>query len=414
MPKVGLFSLPLLLITWTFSQGSCRATPAASVTPPSASVAVSPGAWDTQAYFPLLQGRKFGLVCNHTATIGVTHLVDTLVRAGLKPLRLFAPEHGFRGDVPDGQHIGNKRDTETGLEVISIYGENKKPQPEQLAGLDLMVFDIQDVGARFYTYISTLHYVMEACAEAGIPLLVLDRPNPNGHYVDGPVLDPAFRSFVGMHPVPVVYGMTIGEYAGMINGEGWLAGARRCSLQVVPLRQYDRREPYWLPERPSPNLPNMLSVWLYPSLCFFEGTPVSVGRGTEIPFQVIGHPGLKEGDTWFIPVSRPESTQPPQRNKECRGFDLSGEDPLRVYRRARLDLSWLSRVYQAFPDPDAFFLGSGFFDKLAGSDLLRRQLVQGLSESAMRAQWKPGLEKFLDIRNKYLLYPDGAVVPAKE
>jgi len=405
MPKISLFFL-LFLPGWASGLQACRSITPAEETREDGPPAVRPGAWQTGDYFPRLQGKRFALVCNHTATVGVTHLVDTLWRAGLAPVRLFAPEHGFRGDIPDGQHIGNKRDPATGLEIISIYGETKKPSPELLADLDLMVFDIQDVGARFYTFLSTLHYVMEACAEAGIPLLLLDRPNPNGHYVDGPVLESAFRSFVGLHPVPVVYGMTIGEYAGMINGEGWLAGGRRCSLEVVRLKDYDRYQPYLLPDRPSPNLPNMRAVWLYPSLCFLEGTPLSVGRGTDYPFQLIGHPLLREGETRFTPMTRPESTYPPQRNKECRGFDLSDTDPLVIYRQARLDLSWLLRSYKAFPGPESFFLASGFFDKLAGSDQLRRQIGQGLDEAAIRASWQEPLDRFKAVRSRYLLYPD--------
>ncbi len=367
---------------------------------------VRPGAWNTEAYFPLLRGKSFGLVCNHTATIGVTHLVDSLTRAGLKPMRLFAPEHGFRGDLPDGHHIGHRKDEITGLDIISLYGDQRKPTAESLADLDLVVFDIQDVGARFYTYLSTLHYVLEACAEAGIPVVVLDRPNPNGHYVDGPVLSMAWQSFVGMHPVPVVYGMTIGEYAGMICGEGWLKEGIKPALTVIPLTHYERQLPYRLPDRPSPNLPDMRSVWLYPSLCLLEGTAMSVGRGTDYPFQMIGHPDLKDGDTFFTPVSRPESTQPPLRGRECRGFDLSTQDPLSIFGRRRLDLSWILKTHAAFPDPDAYFLSSGFFDKLAGNDLLRRQIQQGLNEDQIRASWKDDLERFRVLRARYLLYPD--------
>lgn len=404
------FLLMMYLTFWSAAPTglwSCRSavkqiapTPASTVQDP-----VRPGAWQTERYYSLLHDKSFALVCNHTATIGMTHLVDTLIRAGLRPQKLFAPEHGFRGDMPDGHHIGHKKDDRTGLEILSVYGQHKKPQPEDLAGLDLMVFDIQDVGARFYTYLSTLHYVMEACAEQGLPLIVLDRPNPNGHYLDGPVLDPAFRSFVGMHPVPVVYGMTIGEYAMMINGEGWLTGGVKCDLTVVPLANYRRDEPYYLPERPSPNLPNMRAVWLYPSLCFFEGTPLSVGRGTDDPFQLIGHPRLQAGDTWFMPVTRPESVNPPQKNRDCRGFDLTALSPEAVFRQGRLDISWLLRAWDAFPDKEDFFLQTGFFDKLAGSDLLRQQLREGKSESEIRASWQPGLEAFRARRARYLLYP---------
>lgn len=367
---------------------------------------VKPGAWQTEQYFPLLDGKRFGVVCNHTSTIGLHHLVDTLIRAGLRPRKLFAPEHGFRGEMPDGQHIGKTIDDVSGLEIISLYGQHKKPLPEEMAELDLMVFDIQDVGVRFYTYLSTLHYVMEACAEAGVPLLVLDRPNPNGHYVDGPVLELQYTSFVGMHPVPVVTGMTIGEYARMINGEGWLTGSIRCDLQVIPLANYNRELPYELPIRPSPNLPNMRAVYLYPSLCFFEGTAISIGRGTEYPFQLIGHPHMQEGDTWFMPVSRPESKEPPHRNKECRGWDLSGLDPEKLFRQASIDLGYLIQAYRALPEENPFFLKSGFFEKLAGTGKLRQQLKSGQSIEEIRQSWQPDLEAFRKIRARYLLYPD--------
>lgn len=365
---------------------------------------ILPGAWQTARYFPLLEGMRFGLVCNHTATIGMTHLVDTLIRANLSPVKMFAPEHGFRGDMPDGHLIGNIPDKITGLPVISIYGQNKKPQPEDLKDLDLMVFDIQDVGVRCYTYLSTLHYVMEACAEAGIPLIILDRPNPNGHYIDGPIMEPEYMSFVGLHPVPFVYGMTIGEYATMINGEGWLKGGIKCNLEIIPVDNYTRHSRYDLPQRPSPNLPNMLSVYLYPSLCFFEGTSLSVGRGTDLPFQLIGHPTLTAGNTWFMPVTRPESIDPPLKNKDCRGFDLSELKVREVRDHAALNLSWLIKSYEAFPDKTTFFLKSGYFEKIAGTRQLREDLEEGKTEGEIRGRWKEDLFKFEKIRNKYLIY----------
>lgn len=365
---------------------------------------IIPGAWQTARYFPLLEGMRFGLVCNHTATIGMTHLVDTLIRANLSPAKMFAPEHGFRGDMPDGHLIGNMPDKITGLPVISIYGQNKKPQPEDLKDLDLMVFDIQDVGVRCYTYLSTLHYVMEACAEAGIPLIILDRPNPNGHYIDGPIMEPAYFSFVGLHPVPLVYGMTIGEYAKMINGEGWLADSVKCNLEIIPLENYTRLSQYNLPQRPSPNLPNMLSVYLYPSLCFFEGTTLSIGRGTDLPFQLIGHPSLTEGDTWFMPVTRPESIDPPLKNKDCRGFDLSELNLQQVREQSALDLSWLIKAYRAYPEKSTFFLKTGYFEKIAGTRTLREDLINGKTEGEIRARWKEDLFNFETIRDKYLIY----------
>lgn len=367
---------------------------------------VKPGAWQTELYYPLLQGKTYGFVCNHTSTIGFTHLVDTLIRAGLKPTRLFAPEHGFRGDLPDGQFFGNKQDPVTKLEVVSLHGKKKKPEQTDLDGLDVLLFDIQDVGVRCYTYLSTLHYIMEAAAEKGIPVIVLDRPNPNGHYIDGPVLDTAYRSFVGMHPVPLVYGLTIGEYAKMINGEGWLEDGRQCDLTVIPVANYDRTKPYQLPERPSPNLPNMLSVYLYPSLCFFEGTSFSIGRGTDYPFQLIGHPACREGDTYFMPVPRPESTTPPQQNQQCRGWDLSDIAPATIYRKAQIDLDYLIQAYFALPDGELFFLKTNYLDKISGSTILRTQIGQGLSAEQIRATWTPGLDAFAPVRRKYLLYAD--------
>ncbi|MCB0694718.1 MAG: DUF1343 domain-containing protein [Saprospiraceae bacterium] len=367
---------------------------------------VQPGAWQTEAYFPMLEDKSFGIVCNHTSTIGFTHLVDTLLRAGLKPDKIFAPEHGFRGDLPDGQFFGNRQDPVTKLEIISLHGKNKKPTREDLSGLDVLVFDIQDVGVRCYTYLSTLHYIMEAGAEFGIPVLVLDRPNPNGHFVDGPVLDTTYRSFVGMHPVPFVYGMTIGEYARMINGEGWLAEGVKCDLTVIPLQQYDRYELIELPEPPSPNLPNMRAVFLYPSLCFFEGTSFSIGRGTEYPFQLIGHPDNTAGQTYFMPVSRPESTYPPQQNRQCRGWDFSDLSPRAIHDTARIQLHYLLDAYQSLPDKEKFFLSNNYLDKLAGSSSLREQIGRGLSEGDIRDTWKEGLDRFRGIRARYILYPD--------
>jgi uncharacterized protein YbbC (DUF1343 family) len=302
-----------------------------------------------------------------------THLVDTLLACGVNVTKIFCPEHGFRGTAAAGAHIGNSTDPKTGLPIISLYGKNKKPTPEQMADVDHVVFDLQDVGCRFYTYLSTLHYVMEACAERGIPLIVLDRPNPNGHMVDGPVLDTATcRSFVGMHPVPVVYGMTIGEYAQMINGEGWLKGGVRCNLTVVPMQGYDRHGFYPLPVPPSPNLRTAHAVALYPSLCYFEGTHCGVGRGTASPFEIVTF----GGDTL-----------------DLRQYNLQDE----------IDLWPLMEMYRRVPK-GKFFLKSNFFEKLIGTGDLRRQLEQGLSEEEIKATWQPGLERFKEIRKKYLIY----------
>ncbi|MCF8236642.1 MAG: DUF1343 domain-containing protein [Saprospiraceae bacterium] len=406
-----IHSLQILLFlpSWFFMLicSACQThVPPAAAPAPTVLAAMHPGAWQTDAYFPLLKDQSFGLVCNHTSTIGFTHLVDTLIRARLSPTRMFAPEHGFRGDLPDGQFFGNKQDAVTGLEVVSLHGKRKKPTAEDLEGLDLLVFDIQDVGVRCYTYLSTLHYIMEAAAEKGIPVLVLDRPNPNGHYIDGAVLDTSFQSFVGMHPVPLVYGMTIGEYARMINGEGWLANGAHCDLTVIPMTHYDRNRMQELPEHPSPNLPNLRSILLYPSLCFFEGTSFSIGRGTDDPFQLIGHPDCTSGDTYFMPVTMPESTYPPQLNRQCRGWDLTDLSVRSIFETKRIDLNYLLRAYAALPDPSEFFLPSRYIEKLSGGNTLQRQIEAGDDEDAIRATWQSGLTEFRRIREKYLIYPD--------
>lgn len=322
-------------------------------------------------------GGGVAVVGNQTSIVGTTHLVDTLLACGIHVTKIFCPEHGFRGTAAAGAHVDNSTDPKTGLPIISLYGKNKKPTPEQMADVDYVVFDLQDVGCRFYTYLSTLHYVMEACAERGIQLIVLDRPNPNGHMLDGPVLDTATcRSFVGMHPVPVVYGMTIGEYAQMINGEGWLANHARCDLTVVPMQGYDRHGFYPLPVPPSPNLRTAQAVALYPSLCFFEGTNCGVGRGTDYPFEWVTY----GTDTL-----------------DLRSYSVGEEAP------DLIDLWPLIEMYRRVPQ-GKFFLKSSFFEKLAGTTELRRQIEAGMSEADIRATWQPGLERFKEIRKKYLIY----------
>jgi uncharacterized protein YbbC (DUF1343 family) len=369
-----------------------------------------PGDARLSRYLPQLTDQAVGVVANHTARIGNTHLVDTLLSHGIRIRQIFAPEHGFRGDRSAGATIRHGKDQETGIPVFSLYGSTKKPTPESLEGIDRMVFDIQDVGCRFYTYISTLHYVMEACAEAGIPLIVLDRPNPNGDYLAGPVLDTAYRSFVGMHPVPVVHGMTIGEYAQMINGEGWLPQSETCELTVVRVAHYDHNTDYKLPIAPSPNLPNQDAIRLYPSLCFFEGTPVSVGRGTAHPFQVLGLPDYKAGGFTFTPRSIPgKAANPAYEGEQCRGYDL------RAYLEGRrsnsknqqtdhLQYKWLVRFYQNMGEPDSFF--EPYFTKLAGTPELQKLIERGATPKAIRNAWKADLQAFQDIRKQYLLYPD--------
>lgn len=366
----------------------------------------SVGADRTLAYLPLLKGKAVAVLTNQSGMIGTTHLVDSLVSLKVNVVKVFAPEHGFRGDADAGEHVKDGKDLRTGLNVISLYGTNKKPKPDQLAGVDVILFDLQDVGARFYTYISTLHYVMEAAAESKKQVIVLDRYNPNGFYVDGPVLDPSFSSFVGMHPVPIVHGMTIGEYARMINGEGWLKGRVVCALEVITCSNYTHDMEFAPPIPPSPNLPNAASVWLYPSLCLFEGTSVSVGRGTDKPFQCIGYPGCPVGEYHFIPKSLPGAKQPPYLGKECTGMDLQEFGMIQARMDRKLNLQWLLEMYREAPDKSKFF--NPFFVKLAGGSELREAIIAGNDEATIRATWKPGLEAFMKMRAKYLLYPDFA------
>jgi uncharacterized protein YbbC (DUF1343 family) len=364
--------------------------------------AVIPGAWRTENYFPFLrQHLSIGVVANASSTIGQNHLVDSLLSAGIKVKKIFAPEHGFRGEAEAGEFIQNKIDEKTGLPIISLYGVQKKPSSMQMSGLDVMVFDIQDVGVRFFTYISTLYYIMEACAEEAIPLLVLDRPNPNGDYIDGPMLDLSFRSFVGIVPIPIVYGMTIGELARMINEEGWLKNGMRCELTVIPLDGYTHATPVILDHNPSPNLPNIQSIRLYPSLCLFEATDISVGRGTDFPFQVIGFPDPKFGSFIFVPHSIPgKSLHPLHEGDTCYGIDLRWDT-----LHTRFTLKFVLDYYHLSNWGEKFFKNSKFFDKLAGTSLLRSQILDGLNEDQIRESWQPQLQEFMLKRKPYLLYP---------
>jgi len=347
----------------------------------------------------LLKGKRVGLVVNNTAMVGETHLADTLKSLGVNLVRIFGPEHGFRGDAADGELVKDSIDHKTGVPVISLYGKNKKATPAQLKELDIIVFDIQDVGARFYTYISTLHYLMEACAENGKKLIVLDRPNPNGSYVDGPILQPELKSFVGMHPIPITHGMTIGEYALMINGEGWLEGGVKCELQIIKMKNWKHDDDYSLPVKPSPNLPNDQAIRLYPSICLFEGTNISLGRGTQTPFLILGSPLLKDMPFQFTPVPiKGMSLEPPLKNQLCYGMDLR-EVPV----ARKVDLKYVLMFYKMYPDKEKFF--TAYFDKLAGTPLLKQQIKDGLTEEQIRASWKPGLDAFKTKRAKYLLYP---------
>jgi uncharacterized protein YbbC (DUF1343 family) len=370
--------------------------------------AVQVGAERTIEYLPLLARKRVAVVTNQTGRIGSVHLVDSLLGSGVQVVKVFAPEHGFRGEADAGEHVKDQRDARTGLPLVSLYGSNKKPTAAQLADVDALLFDIQDVGVRFYTYIGTLHYVMEAAAENGKTVVVLDRPNPNGFYVDGPVLDKAHTSFVGMHPVPLVHGLTVGEFARMINGEGWLKGGLKCKLEVVPCVGYTHETVYDLPVRPSPNLPNLASVYLYPSLGFFEGTVVSVGRGTDKPFQCIGYPGNPLGDYQFTPVSMPGAKDPPHMGKLCTGFDLQEYGSFQARMDRRIRLNWLIGLYQQATDQASFFLANKFIDKLAGGPDLRTRIEAGQDEETIRASWQEGLRTYMKMRKKYLLYDDFA------
>lgn len=362
------------------------------------------GANQTNKYLPLLADKKIGIVGNQTSVIfkendGYTHLVDSLLSRKMKIEKVFSPEHGFRGKADAGEKVKDGIDTKTGLALVSLYGSNKKPTDEQLKGIEMMIFDIQDVGVRFYTYISTLHYVMEACAENNIPLLILDRPNPNGGYVDGPILELSQKSFVGMHPVPIVHGMTIGEYSQMINGENWLANKVKCDLMVIKMKNYDHEKNYSLPIKPSPNLPNDQAINLYPSLCFFEGTNVNAGRGTAHQFQVFGSPDLNAEvfNYSYTPISNDGAKHPKNEGKLCYGMNLTSQEKL-----SEINLGWLIKAYQNTKNKDEFF--NNFFPKLAGTQKLQQQIESGMSEQAIKATWQAGLANFQNTRKKYLLY----------
>lgn len=354
-----------------------------------------------EEYASYLKGKKVGIVANQTSFLQSKnqHLVDFLISKNISVIKVFAPEHGFRGEEDAGAHIKDDIDAKTGLPLISLHGNTKKPTQNQLKDLDIVLFDIQDVGARFYTYISTLHYVMEACAEAKIPVMILDRPNPNGHYIDGPILEKEHQSFVGMHPVPVVHGMTIGEYAKMINGEKWLKNQVSCELIVIEMENYTHQTPYSLPIKPSPNLPNDQSINLYPSLCFFEGTPINAGRGTDMQFQIFGAPNLPKDKFSFsyTPKSNEGAKNPKFKDRLCNGKDLRNQPKL-----DKINLEWLIEAYEASGKSKEFF--TSFFTLLAGTKTLQQQIEQGLSSEEIRNSWKPGLEEFQKTRTKYLIY----------
>jgi uncharacterized protein YbbC (DUF1343 family) len=379
---------------------------------PAAVSQIRTGAEQTEKYLPLLQGKRVGMVVNPTSVIGQVTVVDSLIKRGVNIVKIFGPEHGFRGDASAGIAVNDAVDQKTGIKAISLYGKHEKPTAADLTGVDVMVFDIQDVGVRFYTYINTLQYVMEACAENGKEVLILDRPNPNGFYVDGPILDPQFISGIGLQPIPIVHGLTVGEYAQMLNGEGWLKNKVKCKISVVTVENYSHDMPYTLPVKPSPNLNSQQSILLYPTLCLFEGTFISQGRGTLTPFTVLGAPKLKGKYTFaFTPKSIKGMAETPlHQNEECYGLDLRGYDFSNIRENKTLNLKWLIELYLAYPDKADFFNQKlskqmNNFNRLAGVSSLKEQIIAGKSEQEIRASWEPGLSKYKEIRKKYLLYP---------
>jgi len=403
----------LIALLFLFITGGqqCTSTQQASKNPSTATTQIlaedkplQVGAVQMESYLPLLKGKNIALVVNQTSRVGQQHLVDALLDKEIAITTIFAPEHGFRGTADAGEKVADGKDAKTGIPLRSLYGKNKKPSAAQLEGIDWVVFDIQDVGARFYTYISTMHYVMEACAENKVKFLVLDRPNPNGHYVDGPVLDKKYKSFVGMHPIPIVHGMTVGEYAQMVNGEAWLAEGQKCDLTVITCKNYTHQTPYELPIKPSPNLPNSRSIYLYPSLCLFEGTSVSVGRGTNTQFQVYGHPDFEEGDYSYTPVPMEGAKYPKHKNTACKGYDLRKISMAHLQTDHGFNIQYLLKFYKQSKNKESFFLKNRFFDKLAGTDQLRLQIIAGKTEEEIRETWQEGLMAFKVIRERYLLY----------
>jgi uncharacterized protein YbbC (DUF1343 family) len=392
---IGVKNTFLFLLLMLFSS-SCSAKKTEN--PTTNSLEIKTGADNFATYLPLLKDKKVGIVTNQTGILSdKTHLVDFLLSKNINVQIIFAPEHGFRGAADAGEHVIDGKDAKTGLPIISLYGDNRKPKPEQLAGIDIVIFDLQDVGLRFYTYLSTLHYVMEACADNNKPLLLLDRPNPNGNIIDGPILEKEFTSFVGMHPVPVLYGMTIGEYGQMINGEKWLKNGIKCKLIVIPCTDYNRNMAYDLPIKPSPNLPNEQAINLYASLCLFEGTNVSSGRGTEKQFQIYGSPLLPKSNFSFVPKPNFGSKEPMHKDEICYGEDLSA-----VAKVNQLELKWLLKAYNKTSDKSKFF--NQFFTKLAGTQQLQQQIEAGTSEKEIKKSWEKGLNDFKKMREKYLIY----------
>jgi uncharacterized protein YbbC (DUF1343 family) len=377
----------LFVFIFSFSSGFCQNE-------------ILTGADQYDEYIPFLKNKTIGIVAHKASRVNnEIHLVDFLVENKIKIKTIFAPEHGYDGRADNGDLLSDSKDQSTGLNIISLHGKIKKPLPEHLQGIDLMVFDLQDVGARFYTFLSTLHYVMQACAEANIPVLLLDRPNPNGHYVDGPVLDMKLKTYVGMHPVPIVHGMTLGEYASMINGENWLGKNLKCNLRIVKIKNYTHKTKYILPVRPSPNLPNNQAISLYPSLCLLEPTTISIGRGTEKQFQIYGHPNFPKSKFKFKPAPNFGSKSPKWNDNICFGVSLE-----KIEISDQLNLAWLIDAYNKLPKNYIFFKDS--FERIAGTDNLRKQIINKVSINQIRKSWEPGLENYKKLRKKYLIYPD--------
>jgi uncharacterized protein YbbC (DUF1343 family) len=385
---------------------------------------ILPGAARLNLYLPMIKNKSVAIFANQTSVVGNTHLVDILLSQGVKIKKIFSPEHGFRGTADAGENVSNSIDAKTGIEMVSLYGSKRKPSAEDLRDVDIMIFDIQDIGVRFYTYISSLEEYIESAVEHDKPLLIFDRPNPNGFYVDGPVLDKKFKSFIGMQPVPVVYGMTIGEYGRMLVGEYWLDSTIQSKfrsrmmgyenestagfyLKVIPCVGYTHKSKYELPVKPSPNIPDIQTIYWYPSTCFFEGTVLSEGRGTDKPFLLFGHPSLPKNLVAFTPRSKEGATSPKLKDQLCYGWDISGT-PASVLKdmNGRIQLKWLLNAYRLFPEKDKFFLANNFFNRLAGNEILMQQVKANKSEAEIRKSWQPGLENFKAIRKKYLLYTD--------
>ncbi len=400
---VVLLQLP---IGWYFYQQTESDTPSLSTTKDGTPIV--PAADQFFKYYDYIKGKRLALVVNHTSMVGSKHLVDTLLGLDCQVKKVFAPEHGFRGQADAGERLSDKIDPRTGVPLISLYGKNKRPSKSQLEGVDLVIFDVQDVGTRFYTYTSTMTYVMEACAEFGVPLLILDRPNPNGYYVDGPILQADQKSFVGLHPVPIVHGLTVAEYARMINEEGWLRDGLYCELYHVQCANYSHRDFYELPLAPSPNLPNMRSIYLYPSLCWLEGTTVSVGRGTDKQFQVYGQPQANQGAFEFVPQPQAGAKYPKHKDNRCQGYDLSAIEEKTLQQRSQIQLEYLLDFYKKAPASVQanFFNANNFFDKLAGTAELQAQIKAGKTAAEIRASWAADLAAYKALRKKYLLYAD--------